>query len=71
MIANVNKVLGWRWTFRILGIAGFVVTPLAVLVLWEPKSVHEKRMSRISGKRTYSIKVRCACRYVVGGGSWA
>lgn len=57
MIGYVNEILGWRWTFRILGILGFVVAPIALVVLWEPKTVHEKRMSRISGKRVYSIKV--------------
>ena len=57
MIGSINNVLSWRWMFRILGIAGFVITPLAILVLYEPKSVHEKRISRISGKRTYSILV--------------
>lgn len=59
MIGYVNEVLGWQWTFRILGICGFVVTPIAILALWEPRAVHEKRMGRITGKRAYSILVSC------------
>ena len=58
MIAYVNEVLSWRWTFIILGIAGFCVTPLGILALWEPKSIKEKRLERRSGKSSYTILVR-------------
>lgn len=30
MSGAINVVLDWRWTFRILGIAGLVVAPVAV-----------------------------------------
>ena len=57
MIARINEVLRWRWTFRILGIAGFVTVPVAIVALWEPKSVREKRKERQSGKKEYTICV--------------
>lgn len=57
MIAYVNEVLSWRWTFIILGISGFVVTPLAAIALWEPRTVREKRKERRRGKKNYSILV--------------
>ena len=58
MTGAINVVLDWRWTFRILGIAGLVLVPLVVLALWEPRAIREKRKARQKGKRAYSIKVR-------------
>jgi MFS family permease len=57
MISFVNEVLSWRWTFIILGIAGFAMTPLAILAMWEPRVVREKRMDRRGGKKSYSLMV--------------
>ncbi len=57
MVSYVNETLGWRWTFRILGALGIAITPVAMLALWEPKVVRDKRMSRMTGKRIYSIWV--------------
>ena len=57
MIAYINGVLSWRWTFIILGIAGFAILPSAGLALWEPKAVRKKRQERRQGKKTYSILV--------------
>lgn len=62
MIAYVNEVLSWRWTFIILGISGFTITPLAVVALWEPRNVRLKRMERRSGKQHYSILVSAYLR---------
>jgi len=56
MTGAINVVLDWRWTFRILGIAGLVLVPLVVLALWEPRAIREKRKARQKGKRAYSIK---------------
>ena len=61
MSGAINVVLDWRWTFRILGIAGLVVAPVALLALWEPRSIREKRKMRQKGKTVYTIKV---------GGEW-
>ena len=61
MISYINDILGWRWTFRILGSAGCFMVPIAVIALWEPKSVREKRISRMKGKRAYSILVSGYC----------
>ena len=43
MIGAINDVLDWRWTFRILGMAGRVMVPVATLALWEPHDVWMKR----------------------------
>ena len=58
MIGAVNDALSWRWTFHILGIAGLVMVPVALLAMWEPESVRSSRKARQSGKVSYSIKVR-------------
>ena len=57
MIAYINGVLSWRWTFIILGIAGFAIFPSAAIALWEPKAVRRKRQERRQGKKTSSIWV--------------
>ena len=57
MIGAINDVLDWRWTFRILGMAGLVMVPVATLALWEPHDVWMKRKARQKGKASYSIKV--------------
>ena len=57
MIGAINDVLSWRWTFRILGIVGLSLVPLAALALWEPKEVKRKRKLRQKGKASYTIKV--------------
>lgn len=40
-----------------LGIAGLAMVPVAMIALWEPKRVREKRKARRKGKPSYSIKV--------------
>ena len=57
MAGAINAKLNWRWTFRMLGIAGLAMVPVAMLALWEPKRVREKRKARRKGKPRYSIKV--------------
>lgn len=57
MAGAINVALSWRWTFRILGIVGMALIPLAVVALWEPKAVKTRRLARRRGKRTYPIKV--------------
>lgn len=57
MSGALNIILDWRWTFRILGVAGVFMAPLSLLALWEPKSVRERRIERRKGKKVYSIKV--------------
>lgn len=57
MSGAINVALDWRWTFRILGIAGLVIVPVVMLALWEPKTIREKRKSRQKGKAVYTIKV--------------
>ena len=59
MIGAVNDALSWRWTFHILGIAGLVMVPMAMLAMWEPSSVRNSRKARRNGKPSYSIKVCC------------
>lgn len=56
MSGALNVVLDWRWTFRILGMAGLVMAPITIIALWEPKTVRERRLKRRKGKRVYSIK---------------
>ena len=53
----VNLALSWRWTFRILGIAGLVMTPITMMAVYEPKAVRLNRKERMSGKSAYSILV--------------
>ena len=60
MSGAINNILEWRWTFRLLGIAGYVFLPLAGLAIWEPKQIRERRKERIKGKKTYTIRV---CEY--------
>ena len=60
MSGAINNILEWRWTFRLLGIAGYVFLPLAGLAIWEPKQIRERRKERIKGKKTYTIWV---CEY--------
>ena len=57
MMGAVSHPLNWRWTFHILGIAGLVMVPLAVLSMWEPASVKASREARRKGKTSYSIRV--------------
>ena len=57
MSGVVNLALSWRWTFHILGIAGLVMTPVAVMAVYEPKTVRLKRKERMKGKTTYTILV--------------
>ena len=54
----MNLALSWRWTFHILGIAGLVMTPVAIMAVYEPKTVRLKRKERMKGKATYTIWVR-------------
>ncbi|CAI8021136.1 Protein spinster [Geodia barretti] len=56
MMGAVSHPLNWRWTFHILGIAGLVMVPLAVLSMWEPASVKASREARRRGKTSYSIR---------------
>ena len=58
MSGAINSVLEWRWTFRLLGIVGLSVLPIAALTLYEPKTIKQRRMERVKGKKAYSIKVR-------------
>ncbi len=58
MSGAINSVLNWRWTFRLLGIVGLCVIPLAAMALYEPKSIKERRLKRVKGKRVYTIWVR-------------
>ena len=58
MSGAINSVLDWRWTFRLLGIAGFCILPLAALALYEPKTTKQRRLERVKGKKTYSVWVR-------------
>lgn len=58
MSGAITGVLDWRWTFRILGIAGMVLLPLAMLAMWEPKRIREKRKKRLKGKSYYTVWVR-------------
>ena len=58
MSGVVNLALSWRWTFHILGIAGLVMTPVAVMAVYEPKTVRLKRKERMKGKATYTIWVK-------------
>ena len=60
MSGAINSELDWRWTFRLLGIAGIAMLPLAMLALWEPKKVREKRKQRIRGKSSYTVWVSLA-----------
>ena len=57
MAGAINVALNWRWTFRTLGIIGMALIPLAVVALWEPKTVRTRRLARRRGKRIYPIKV--------------
>ena len=57
MSGAINVALDWRWTFRILGIAGLVIVPVVMVALWEPRTIREKRKSRQKGKAVYTIKV--------------
>ena len=57
MAGAINVALNWRWTFRVLGIGGLVLVPVAAIALWEPKVVQEQRKVRQEGKASYSIKV--------------
>ena len=57
MSGAINVALNWRWTFRVLGVGGLVLVPLAAIALWEPKAVREQRIARQEGKTSYSIKV--------------
>ena len=57
MSGVVNLALSWRWTFHILGIAGLVMTPVAIMAVYEPKTVRLKRKERMKGKATYTILV--------------
>ena len=58
MSGVVNLALSWRWTFHILGIAGLVMTPVAIMAVYEPKTVRLKRRERMKGKQAYTILVR-------------
>ena len=58
MSGAINSVLDWRWTFRLLGIAGLCVLPMAAMALYEPKSIKQRRLKRMKGKKVYSIWVR-------------
>jgi MFS family permease len=55
MSGAINHVLDWRWTFILLGIVGLAMIPLAMMALWEPKDIREKRKERIKGKSQYTI----------------
>ena len=57
MSGVVNLALSWRWTFHILGIAGLVMTPIAIMAVYEPKTVRVARKERMKGKSGYSILV--------------
>ena len=57
MSGALNVILDWRWTFRILGIAGMVLAPITFIALWEPNTVRNRRLERRKGKKVYSIKV--------------
>ena len=59
MSGALNVILDWRWTFRILGIAGMVLAPITFIALWEPNTVRNRRLERRKGKKVYSIKVCC------------
>ena len=47
MSGRVNLALSWRQTFHILGKAGLVITPVAIVAVYEPKDVRIKRTERI------------------------
>ena len=53
----LNTTLNWRWTFRILGIAGLCVVPLSIFILYEPRVIRENRKQRRRGRTSYSILV--------------
>lgn len=53
----LNTNLNWRWTFRILGIAGLSIVPLSMIILYEPRRIREKRKQCRQGRSSYSIKV--------------
>lgn len=53
----LNTNLNWRWTFRILGIAGLSIIPLSMIILYEPRAIRESRKQRRHGRSSYSIKV--------------
>ena len=53
----LNTTLNWRWTFRILGIAGLTVVPLSIFILYEPRVIRENRRQRRRGRSSYSILV--------------
>ena len=60
MSGAITGALDWRWTFRILGIIGMAMLPLAMMALWEPKRIREKRKKRLRGKSYYTLWVRTA-----------
>ena len=47
MSGRVNLALSWRRTFHILGKAGLVITPVAIVAVYEPKDVRIKMTERI------------------------
>ena len=56
----LNSALDWRWTFRILGIAGLTMVPVAVVMVWEPKHVRERRKRRKAKKKRITVGVSVA-----------
>ena len=64
----LNTNLNWRWTFRILGIAGLSIIPFSIIILYEPRRVRESRRQHRHGKPSYSVKVSLKilyyCKYV-------
>lgn len=53
----LNSALDWRWTFRILGIAGLAAVPVALVTAWEPKHVKERRRRRKAKKKEITVEV--------------
>ena len=51
----LNHYICWRWTFRGLGICGFVMVPFVALVIKEPKHQQGDAVGH-SNKQRYTIK---------------
>ena len=59
----LNTNVNWRWTFRILGIAGLSIVPLSMIILYEPRRIRESRRQRRQGRSSYSILVSSVDNY--------